>query len=331
MARSDLLIGLVRAGASGNQPLFKQTVEALIAEERGKQHFVLAENLARLLAQPSVSRTPAAYGAFENKVNGFLLEASPQRKLEDLILDKQTRELCGELIEEHQRADLLRSFNLEPRNKILLVGPPGNGKTSLAEALAESLMVPLLTVRYHAVIGSFLGETAMRLKNMFDHVRSRRCVLFLDEFETLAKERGDIHETGEIKRVVSSLLLEMDALPSYVVIVTATNHPELLDRAVWRRFQIRISLAKPGRAEVQQWIRRFEKQAKLSLGLPITNLSRTLAGLSFAELEEFGNDVLRKHVLASPGSKKNESVTNSLVQWRRRAEAMRNKKSRNGR
>jgi SpoVK/Ycf46/Vps4 family AAA+-type ATPase len=248
-----------------------------------------------------------------------------------LILAEKTRALCTELIEEHQRADLLRSFNLEPRNKILLVGPPGNGKTSLAEALAESLMVPLLVVRYHAVIGSFLGETAVRLRNMFDHVRTRRCVLFLDEFETLAKERGDIHETGEIKRVVSSLLLEMDALPSYVVIVTATNHPELLDRAVWRRFQIRIPLPKPGKAQVQQWLQRFEKRAKQPLGFSMSVLSNKLAGLSFAELEDFGNDVFRKHVLSRPGSKLRDFVSNTLVQWRLRDEALRNSKSRNGR
>ena len=92
-------------------------------------------------------------------------------------------------------------------------------------------------MRYEAVIGSFLGETSGRLKKLFDFVRTHQCVLFFDEFDTLGKERGDVHETGEIKRVVSSLLLQIDALPSHVVVVTATNHAELLDRAVWRRFQ----------------------------------------------------------------------------------------------
>lgn len=100
----------------------------------------------------------------------------------------------------------------------------------IAEAIAQALMVPLLVVRYDYLIGSYLGETTQRLRKLFDFVRSRACVLFLDEFDTLGKERGDIRETGEIKRVVSSLLLQIDNLPTHFVIVTATNHLELLDK-----------------------------------------------------------------------------------------------------
>ena len=103
---------------------------------------------------------------------------------------------------------------LEPRNKILLVGPPGNGKTSLAEAIATSLMIPLYVVKYESIIGAYLGETASKLSKLFEFAKTRQCVLFFDEFETLGKERGDQQETGEIKRVVSSLLLQIDALPS---------------------------------------------------------------------------------------------------------------------
>ena len=100
-------------------------------------------------------------------------------------------------------------------------------------------------MRYESVIASYLGETAVRLSRLFDQVRTRRCVLFFDEFDVVGKERRDVHETGEIKRVVSSLLLQIDDLPSHVVVVTATNHPELLDRAVWRRFQLRLNLPAP--------------------------------------------------------------------------------------
>jgi AAA+ superfamily predicted ATPase len=141
-----------------------------------------------------------------------------------------------------------------------LAGPPGNGKTSLAEALGATLMVPFLLVRYEAVIGGFLGETAVRLRSLFDLARTPQCVLVLDEFDVLAKERGDAQETGEIKRVVRSLLLPIDDLPSWTVVVAATNHPELLDRAVWSRFQLRPSLPPPGRSEIEEWLRRFERR-----------------------------------------------------------------------
>ena len=131
----------------------------------------------------------------------------------------------------------MRSHGLQPRHRVLLAGPPGNGKTALAEAIAEALALPFLIVRYEALIGSFLGETAQRLAQLFAFARTLPCVLFFDEFDVVGKERGDAHETGEIKRVVSNLLLQIDALPSHVIAVAATNHSELLDSAVWRRFQ----------------------------------------------------------------------------------------------
>lgn len=147
----------------------------------------------------------------------------------------------NEFVQEQYRSDLLRSHNLEPRHRILLTGAPGNGKTSLAEALANELMVPFYRVRYDGIITSYLGETASRLSKLLEFVSQEHCVLFFDEFDAIGKERGDTHETGEIKRLVNSLLLQMDELPSYVVVIAATNHPELLDRAVWRRFQIKIA------------------------------------------------------------------------------------------
>ena len=321
MARSDLVLNLVRAGKSGNQPLLRQTVEALIAEERAKKHTVLADNLARSLNENG--RPAPEAGPTSSRARDYLLEIIPSKTFNDLILENTTRMTCAELIEEHHRSDLLRSYGMEPRNKVLLVGPPGNGKTSLAEALAESLMVPLFTVRYHAVIASYLGETGSRLRQMFEEVRTRKCVLFFDEFDAIAKERGDIHETGEIKRVVSSLLLEMDALPSYVVVVTATNHAELLDRAVWRRFQLRIMLPKPGRKEIGLWLDVFRKKLKDKLLISNSELVRKLKGLSYAELDEFGNDVCRRRVLGKSGGKLALIVRNSLKEWELRSAAAR--------
>ena len=127
---------------------------------------------------------------------------------------------------------------------MLLSGPPGNGKTSVAEAIAEAMAAQFFTVRYDALVGSYLGETNTRLARLFDYARTVPCVLFFDEFDLIGKER-DIHETGEIKRVVSFLLMQIDQLPSYVVAVAATNYAELLDRAVWRRFQLRLALPQP--------------------------------------------------------------------------------------
>ena len=185
---------------------------------------------------------------------------------------------------------------------MLLAGPPGNGKTSLAEAVADALNVPLVLPRYEGIIGSYLGETAQRIGQVFEYARSRQCVLFFDEFDTVGKERGDQKETGEIKRVVSSLLLQIDALPSYVVVMTASNHPELLDRAVWRRFQVRLELPMPRQGQIEEWFKRFETRTGCGLMLSPRSLAMRLRGLSFAEIEDFGMDVLRKVLLDQPNA-----------------------------
>lgn len=317
MARADLLLELARAGSRGEQQLFRKALEAVIAEERAKQHHVLADRLSGYLNQSEPSKSVST-PSVRNGLTSAFFEINPTRRMEDLILSDIITEPCRELIEEQNRSDLLRAHNLEPRHRILLAGPPGNGKTSLAEALAAELAVSLMVVRYEAVIASYLGETAIRLSRLFDQVRTRRCLLFFDEFDVIGKERGDIHETGEIKRVVSSLLLQVDALPSYVVVVTATNHPELLDRAVWRRFQIRLDLPAPTQAQSEEWFRRFEDRIGEKLGMSACALAKRLKGANFSELEQFGQDIQRRYVLSIPQANMQQIVNERLRQWEHR-------------
>ena len=296
-----------------------RTVEALAADERNKNHGILADRLLAQLAPNGNGRTlPRTSLDTSRQSSSFVTEMVPRRSVDDMILSKEAREIVSDLIEEQHRADLLRSYNLEPRHRVLLVGPPGNGKTSLAEALADALSVPFMLVRYESVIASYLGETAQRISQIFEYVRSRRCVLFFDEFDVVGKERGDPQETGEIKRVVSSLLLQIDALPSYVVVVTASNHPELLDRAVWRRFQVRLELPMPRQGQIEEWLRRFESRSGQNLGVSARSLAQQLKGVSFAEVEEFGADVLRGIVLNQPAANVKEITRQCLRKWKTR-------------
>lgn len=321
MARADLLIDIVKAGAEGDQELFRKALEALITEERSKQHNILADRLAEHLnlnGKPLRSARPVSVPNGEAK---HYYEVRARRGFTDLLLPAPVKQACTELVEEHNRADLLRAHNLEPRNRVLLVGPPGNGKTSLAEAIATELGSPLFVVRYESIIGSYLGETAVRLAKLFAQARTQRCVLFFDEFDVIGKERGDVHETGEIKRVVSSLLLQVDQLPSHVVVVTATNHSELLDRAVWRRFQLRLDLPGPSKGQRVAWLQMFEHRSGILLGHTHDYLARRLVGLSFAELEQFAQDVQRRYVLTMPGADVRAIVSDRLKQWATRATA----------
>ena len=320
MARADLLVDLVKYAVSGNRGMVKKVTEAIVAEEREMRHTILADRLQNELnrpvpepTQPKSTNGPLVVS--EQRAENFIEEREPKHTLSSLILPPEVKNNCEQLIEEQFRADLLRSYGVEPRNRLLLIGPPGNGKTSLAEAIAERLMEPLYVVKYDAIVGAYLGETAMRLKKLMDYVSGRKCVLFFDEFETLGKERGDQHETGEIKRVVSSLLMQMDHLPSYVTVIGATNHPELLDRAVWRRFQMRMSLPQPTRANIMLWVEKFEREHKIAFEYSKETIAKKLYGCNYAEVEEFGLQVLRSYVMALPGGKMREIVQNALKNW----------------
>ena len=319
MARADQLLALVRAGSNGDQAAFRSALEEVIASERARQHHVLADRLATHLA--AIERMDGPRGPMRRMgMTDLYHEISPMRTLDDLVLPKTVVAACRQLFAEHHRTDLLRAHNLEPRHRLLLTGPPGNGKTSLAEVLASELTVPLLSVRYESVIASYLGETSVRLAKLFEQVRTHRCVLFFDEFDVVGKERGDIHETGEIKRVVSSLLLQVDELPSHVVVVAATNHPELLDRAVWRRFQIRLDLPPPTQSLAEEWFHRFENRNGFRLGRTPETLAKQLQGLSFSELEQFGLDVQRQQVLGLPDYDLKAIVGGQLKLWKSRSQ-----------
>ena len=320
MARSDLLVALVRAGVSGDNRELAATAEALIAEERARQHNILADRLEQALrSNGGAGRTGFLAPAAAARARNYLLETTPRKRLEDLILPPLCERACRELIEEQQRADLLRSHGLEPRHRVLLVGPPGNGKTSLAEAIAEALAVPFFVVRYDAIIGSFLGETAGRLRRVFDYARTTPCVLFFDEFDAVGKERGDEHETGEIKRVVTSLLMQVDELPGYTVIVAASNHAELLDRAVWRRFQLRLDLPAPTMARLARYFAAFAEAMDRPLGVRPETIAESLGRISYAEAEEFCYGVRRRLALSPSQRPLKSIVAEQLKMWKARA------------
>ncbi len=323
MARSDLLVALVKAGTSGDRRAVRTATEAIIAEERAKQHTVLADRLTEAIqANGRGAYAIAPSSDSIGRGRDFIAEIMPRRRLQDLILPGVCRSAVDQLIEEQCRADLLRAHGVEPRHRILLVGAPGTGKTTLAEAIAEAIAIPLFVVRYEAMIGSYLGETAGRLKRVFDYARTTPCVLFFDEFDAIGKERGDIHETGEIKRVVTSLLMQIDELPSYTIVAAATNHPELLDRAAWRRFQLRLTLPMPSQKAIAAYIEAYSEFFDQPLGPSPSAIAKGLGRVSYAEVEQFCLDLRRRQILSFGERPLSSIVTEQLRIWSSQARGL---------
>lgn len=287
--------------AKNDRQALQQTMKAIIARSQRTSktsQTKAAQDMLPGLEVPSRGHAQSGQRELPERVAELVYEVPAQRGLSELVLAPEVAEVLREFLDEFSQSALLRSHSLEPRHTVLLLGPPGNGKTSLAEALATELSLPLLSIRYDAIVDSYLGETSNRLRRLIDFATDNPCVLFFDEFDAVGKERSDTQETGEIKRVVSSLLVQMDRLPSHTLVVCATNHPELLDRAVWRRFEVKLQIDKPGPAQLKEWFRKFELTLSGESGITPDQFAKFMSGESMAAVEAFTLDVRRKIVLS---------------------------------
>jgi SpoVK/Ycf46/Vps4 family AAA+-type ATPase len=313
MARADLICELVKKGLENDNSKrdFRKVVVALQADEASKKHSTLASKIEELL---KVKKEQSLF-MLDTRYECLLTAINPAKRLDQLQLSQGIVKIVQDLSKEYEKKDLLKLYELEPRNKVLLIGPPGNGKTSLAEVIANILGLPLFVVRPEEVIASRLGETGRNLAKVFECVRTRPCVLFFDEFETLAKERDNReNDMGEMQRVVSTLLLQIDALPNDTVVVCATNHDNMLDKAVWRRFQIKVELTKPTLADLEKWFENFESKWKdFSFGVPYSVLAEKVENKSYAEAEELALSILRKFVLELPNGNPKEITERQLA------------------
>jgi SpoVK/Ycf46/Vps4 family AAA+-type ATPase len=243
MASGKILRQLIRAGTNGDIGAFKEASEFIIQEERQKQHHLLANDLERILHGDIRPTQPFRIGLNErvpvDQERGLplIVVKEPIHRLDEVALSEKVRQGIEDLLEEHNRFDVLRGYGLHPVDKVLFCGPPGCGKTLTAEAIASELDRPLALIRLDSVVSSYLGETASNLRKVFDFIESVPVIALFDEFDALGKERSDSSDHGELKRVVNAVLQMFDSYHGKSLIIAATNHEGILDSAIWRRFE----------------------------------------------------------------------------------------------
>lgn len=226
----------------------------------------------------------------------------PQIDANKVILSKYTHEKVFSFIESYNRRDLLLQSGLNTSNTLLLYGPPGCGKTTVAQLISSITGLPLITARLDGLVSSLLGSTAKNIRKIFDYASKRECILFLDEFDVIAKLRDDKNELGELKRVVNSLIQNIDSFSENSILIAATNHEELLDPAIWRRFTNVLTLEKPQKEEIDQLLHVIldgKNTNFLFTPKKMEYLQNALLGLSHSDINTILLNALRNVVLSN--------------------------------
>jgi len=289
MAKAEQLKALLQSHHDGDDKRFYSVAMQLAAYEAKRGHGKLAEELRALIDEAknrNVVSQPIPIGRPKGDLANLLAVSYPKSRLNDIVLSDEINKQFVRVITEQRHAAEILQHGLSPRRKMLLVGPPGTGKTLSASILAGELGLPLCLVRLDGLITKFMGETAAKLRQVFDSMAKMRGVYFFDEFDAIGSQRGLANDVGEIRRVLNSFLLMIEQDRSYSLIIAATNHPEILDHALFRRFDDVLHYSLPDTKQIavllktklcNRSIKRisWKRLAEKATGLSHADISRT--------------------------------------------------------
>lgn len=328
--KADLVANLITAHYSGSEHLFSEALNTLIKDEEKKGSMSTANCFRKAYEQkrkkelytpdcctersgafyPQASQAPAP------RDKDSLLElydiVHSDISFKDVILPENQKIIFQQFIDEQNNAENFKKHNIPVANRLLLCGPPGCGKTMTAYAIGNALNLPIAYVRLDGLVSSYLGQTGTNLRKIFDSVKNQRIILFLDEFDAIAKKRDDSNELGELKRVVTTLLQNFDNLPENVILIAATNHEHLLDPAIWRRFNFTISLDLPSLEMRKQLIQNGLSRYGITSKINIVSFAKVTEGMSGALIEELILAAAKKYL--TDGKLQTADITAILIQ-----------------
>lgn len=318
MARGELMKKLL--ASYGRDDEFRAVAEQIITEEEQKNNRVLARSLRKTLeagpSQPSRPKALAPLIPFPEAAGDFIELIEPSHNHKDIVLSPENIRVFLGLLKEFRRAEDVRRRGLPVRSKLLFCGPPGCGKTLCAEIFASELGLPLYLVKIDRLISSYLGETAANVRKIFEFARKQPCVLFFDEFDALARARGDDSEHNELRRVVNSLLIFIDRITPKGFLIAATNLDHALDPALWRRFDEVIWFDRPNRRMIERFLRM--KFKNVVVAFDPTTCATDLEGYSFAEIERVCIQAIKSAIIEKRKEVREGDFREALTDERRR-------------
>ena len=323
MTTARHIVTLLKSHIEGDEDRFLATAMQLAAHEARQGHGKLAQEVKELVDAAKVKEPamrhpggPVPLVQPKGELAGLLNARYPDSRLSDMILPDAISTRLGRVLSEQRQQQDLRDHGLQPRRKLLLIGPPGSGKTMTAAVLAGELHLPLFTIVLDGLITKFMGETAAKLRLVFDAMQATRGIYFFDEFDAIGARRGERQDVGEIRRVLNSFLQFLEQDESHGLIVAATNHPELLDKALFRRFDDVIEYSLPDAALAEALLRarldRFDTR-----GLAWREVAEHASGLSQGEIVRAADDAAKWVLLRSAKRITSEALTNALAERRR--------------
>ncbi len=324
MATAEQVKALIRSHADGDDARFYAIAVQVAAQAARSGHAKFALELRELVDQvkaraksppPSRGPKPVPLAQPRGELAGLLTVAYPKTRVGDMALADALRTRIDRVLTEQRERDRLREHGFSPMRKLLLVGNPGTGKTMTAAALAGELGLPLFSIQLDALITKFMGETAAKLRLVFDAIQSTRGVYFFDEFDALGGERGGKNDVGEIRRVLNSFLQFLEQDDSDSLVLGATNHVALLDRALFRRFDAVLEYGLPN-AEIATRV----MQARLSLldttGVDWLEAAKDAEGLSHAEIAMACEHAAKNAILSHTTKVQGSELTTALHERR---------------
>lgn len=296
MANSDQILGLIKSHLEGDDERFRSLALQVSASEAKAGHAVLAQAIRGLLKSNNAHILKPQLRMLNSDVSELLIEEDQPFRISDLVTNESLKEKINRIIKEYIQRDKLREYNLANRRKILMAGPSGTGKTMTASVIANELQLPLYVVRLEKVVTKFMGETSLKLSKVFDWIGQMQGVYLFDEFDAIGQRRGLDNEVGEMRRVLNSFLQMMERDNSDSLILAATNDIQVLDKALFRRFDDVLEYSLPSNEEKIEIIKRrladFVLEGDVRLLLPDMN------ELSQAEICMVCTDAIKESLLS---------------------------------